>query len=414
MHVLVVTQYFWPENFRINDLVIGLIERGHTVTVLTGLPNYPDGKIFNGYGYYKNLSQNYCGATVLRVPILPRGRGTGINLALNYLSFVFSACMIGPLRCRCKYDLVFIYEPSPVTVALPAILIKRLKKIPIMFWVQDLWPESLTAAGAVSSPTVLNIFGKLVKYIYNRCDRILIASRAFSSSIIQYVEDKGQILYFPQYSEDIYQIVKLATDAPLRSKIPEGFIIMFAGNIGTAQDFGTILSAAAQLREYKDIHFVILGDGRMRKFVENEVSRLHLHDNFHMLGRYPLELMPDFFSLADAMLVTLKKKSIFSLTIPAKIQSYLACGRPVIAALDGEGSRVIEEAAAGVTCIAEDPYELAAAILTMRNTPEPLRRKMGENGLAYYQSNFDRTMLLDRLELWMNQIVQENNRGSSI
>lgn len=413
MHILVVTQYFWPENFRINDLVTGLMERGHKVTVLTGQPNYPDGRFFKGYSFLQNLSQEYAGAKVVRVPILPRGNGSGIRLALNYLSFVLSASAIAPFRCREKYDLTFIFEPSPITVALPALLMRRLKKIPVMFWVQDLWPESLTAAGAVSSPLVLGLVGKLVSFIYNRCDRILVTSRAFGSSIVKYTEDRGQICYFPQYGEDVYRVVELAEDAPERSKVPNGFVVMFAGNIGAAQDFETIISAAHQLRKHKDIHFVIVGDGRMRKWVEEEVSRLQLEKTFHLFGRYPLESMADFFSLADVMLVTLKRDPIFSLTVPAKIQSYLACGRPVLAALDGEGARIIEEAAAGITCPTEDPAALVAAILRMRNTAAEGLCEMGENGLKYYRNNFDRKMLIDRLEEWMKQLVTEKQRGTS-
>ncbi|ACH38642.1 MAG: Glycosyltransferase, group 1 [uncultured bacterium] len=410
MHVLVVTQYFWPENFKINDVVKGLVERGHKVTVLTALPNYPDGSFFKGYRFWGPWSDEYDGARVVRVPILPRGRASGARLALNYLSFVLAASILGPLRCRDRYDVAFIFEPSPVTVALPALFMKRLRGIPVLFWVQDLWPESLAAAGAVVPPFILGAVGKLVSFIYEGCDRILVTSRAFVGPVLQYVVDRGQVRYFPQYGEDAYAVVNLAGDAPERGKIPEGFVVMFAGNIGAAQDFETILGAAQRLRNHKDIHFVIIGDGRMRKWVDEEVAKMELQETFHLLGRYPLEAMAGFFSLADAMLVTLKKEPIFSLTIPAKIQSYLACGRPIVAALDGEGARVIEEAAAGFCCPTEDPSALANAILKMRHTPLEQRRGMGERGLRYYNENFDRTILLDRLEAWMEELRAVDNR----
>lgn len=412
MHVLVVTQYFWPENFKINDLVVGLMDRGHQVTVLTALPNYPDGKFFNGYSAFGRFTEQYRGARVIRVPILPRGSASGARLALNYLSFVVSACLIAPIRCRERYDVAFIFEPSPITVALPALLMKRLRGIPVLFWVQDLWPESLSAAGAVSSSTVLGAVGKMVSLIYRGCDRILVTSRAFVCSIGQYVEDRGQVCYFPQYGEDAYRVVQLPENAPERSKVPNGFVVMFAGNIGAAQDFETIIAAADRLRDQRDIHFLVIGDGRMRKWVEEEVARLGLQETVHLIGRYPMEAMAGFFSLADAMLVILKKEPIFSLTIPAKIQSYLACGRPIVAALDGEGARIIEEAGAGFTCRTEDPTALAAAVLRMRNTSFEARSRMGERGLKYYNDNFDRTKLLDRLEVWMNQVVDENRRGT--
>lgn len=234
----------------------------------------------------------------------------------------------------------------------------------------------------------------------------MVTSRAYISSIVSYVPDRGQILYFPQYGEDVYGVVHLPDDAPERTVVPEGFVVMFAGNIGAAQDFETILSAASLLKDHKDIHFVIIGDGRMRKWVEDEVSRLHLDETFHLLGRYPLESMPRFFSQADAMLVSLKQAPIFALTIPAKLQSYLACGKPVLASLDGEGARIIEEAAAGITCATEDPVALAAAILKMRNMSESERNRMGEYGLEYYRANFDRTILIDRFELWAEELVR--------
>lgn len=413
MHVLVVTQYFWPENFRINDLVAGLVERGHRVTVLTGLPNYPGGSFFKGYGLFGKMTEEYKGAKVVRVPLIPRGNGGGARLAFNYLSFVVSACFFGPLRCREKFDVGFIFEPSPVTVALPAILIKRLRGIPLLFWVQDLWPESLAATGAVTSPRILDMVGKLVKFIYRRCDRILVTSRAFVPSVSRYLEGQEQVLYFPQYGEELYRPITLPSDAPERSLVPVGFIIMFAGNIGEAQDFGTILSAAHRLRGHKHVHFVIIGEGRMRRKVEEEAQRLNLEMNFHFLGSHPLEKMPAFFSLADAMIVTLKKNPVFSLTVPAKIQSYLACGKPIIAALDGEGARIIEEASAGMVCPAENAKELAETILQMSLLPQNKLKEFGNNGLKFYRNNFDRNLLLDRLEVWMKDIACSENRGAA-
>lgn len=181
---------------------------------------------------------------------------------------------------------------------------------------------------------------------------------------------------------------------------------MFAGNIGAAQDFQTIIVTAEKLKGHEDIHWVIVGDGRLREWAESEVRARGLSDNFHFLGRHPLEAMPAFFSHADALLVTLKKEPIFALTIPAKIQSYFACGKPVIAALDGEGAMIVEEAGAGVTCPAESPDELVSAILKMYEIPKSEREKMGMNGRKYYEANFDRDMLLDKLEQWMKELVE--------
>lgn len=411
MNVLIVSQYFWPENFRINDLVQGLCQRGHRVTVLTGLPNYPEGQLFPGYGCFgKKDSEDYCGATVMRVPIVPRGKGGGLRLVLNYLSFAFSASLLAPFRCREKYDVIFVYEPSPITVGLPALVLKRLKKTPILFWVQDLWPESLSATGAVSEPWLLKLVERLVRFIYRGCDRVLVQSEAFVPSIEKLGVDRGHIAYFPNSAEDLYEPVTLPEDAPERSGLPDGFRVMFAGNIGAAQDFGTILGAAEKLKSYSAIHWLILGDGRMLPWVKAQIEERGLGASVHLLGRHGVETMPRYFSLADAMLVTLKKEPIFALTIPSKVQSYLACGRPIIAALDGEGARVIREAAAGVVVPAEDAAGLAEAVLRMYQMEAGTREQMGSNGLRYFRDNFKRAMLLDRLDGWMHEIREKGCR----
>lgn len=406
MNILVVTQYFWPENFLINNLAVGLVERGHNVTVLTGSPNYPNGKFFDGYGYI-NGQQDYRGVNVLRTPLIPRGNGGGLRLALNYISFAVSASIAGPLYCKGKYDLIFVFEPSPITVGIPALILKKMKSVPILFWVQDLWPESLSATGAVKSKTLLTLIERLVKFIYKRCDRILIQSRSFFDSIVQQGGRSDRILYFPNSAENIFN-TSLSSSENV-SSLPEGFKIMFAGNIGAAQDFETILSAAEVLKSYEDIKWIIIGEGRLSEWVQREVATRKLHRTVYLLGRFPLEKMPLFFRMSDVMLVTLKRMPIFALTIPSKIQSYLACGRPIIAALDGEGSKIVDDAGAGFTCPAEAPTALAQAVIKMYEMPKDEREKMGMSGRRYYEANFDRDVLLDKLELWMKELVVSSN-----
>ncbi len=276
-----------------------------------------------------------------------------------------------------------------------------------MFWVQDLWPESVAAAGAVRSKGVLRLIERLVSFIYNRCDRILVTSLAYFSPIKSIVKNPDRILYFPQTSEELYRPITVNLEAPERASMPAGFTVMFAGNIGVAQDFETILSAAENLRVHKDLKWIIIGDGRMRPWVEDQVRRRALEKTIYLLGRHSVEAMPRFFSLADLLLVTLKREPIFSLTIPAKVQSYLACGKPIVAALDGEGARIIEEAEAGIACPAENPAALAEAVLTIYRMSEPDRQKMGMRGRIYYEKHFDRSMLLDRLDIWMRALCKE-------
>jgi len=406
LRILIVSQYFWPEYFPINDLALGLFERGHQVTVLTGIPNYPDGKFFSGYGFFSNTRQNYHGVRVFRAPLLPRGKRGRIRLAINFLSFALSASILAPFYCRGRYDVIFVYEPSPITVGLPALVLKRLKSVPIFFWMQDLWPESLSATGAIKSKRILKMVEVLVRFIYRGCDRILVQSRAFSAHVESLSASPERILYYPNSAEEQYQPIKLDVDAPERSLMPAGFRIMFAGNIGAAQDFATILGAAERLRDYSDIHWIILGDGRMRRWVESKVYQRGLTETVHLLGRYPAEAMPRFFSLADALLVTLRKEPIFELTIPSKVQPYLACGKPVIAALDGEGARIIREAGAGIACSAEDPAALAEAVMEIHSMSELERENMGMRGRDYFEKNFERTMLLELLERWMKEVPE--------
>lgn len=405
LRVLVVTQYFWPENFQINRIASSLRERGHTVTVLTGKPNYPGGKFFDGYSMFGKSSDLYNNIPVIRVPLLPRGSGNGIRLALNYLSFAFCASILGVHQLREEYDVIFTYEPSPITVGLPAIAAKKKKNIPIIFWVLDLWPESISAAGKINNRHILSFFKNIVKFIYRRCDLILVQSESFRSSVEKYGANPKKIKYFPQSTSPIFRPIPKNDSSYEGTLMPHGFKIMFAGNIGEAQDFETIIEAAEELRSNMDIQWIILGDGRRKKWLMDEVNRRNLSDRFHILGAFPEESMPRFFSHADAMLITLRDDPIFSLTIPAKLQSYLACGKPIVAGLNGEGARIVEAAGAGISAPAGNPKELAAAIIQLSRMTDSDRKKLGKNALAYSKAHFDPDNQIDQLEKVMRSMV---------
>ena len=411
MNILIVTQYFWPENFRINDLALALKTKGHQVTVLTGIPNYPDGHFFAGYGLFKKMVEDYYGIKVFRVPLVPRGKSQRWQLALNFLSFAFFASLLAPYYCHGEFDIIFVFEISPITVGIPAIVLKKIKRIPIVFWVLDLWPESLSSTGAIKSIKILRLVGKLVRFIYRYCDRILVSSQGFIPSIVAMGGEPDRIHYFPNWAEALYKpdVVNRTTYNHVR--LPKGFRVMFAGNIGMAQDFTTILTAAEKLKNYSDIHWIIVGDGRMFQWVKRRVYARGLITNVHLLGRYPPEAMPSFFTLADAMLVSLKRTPIFSLTIPGKIQSYLACGKPIIAALDGEGARLVEESGAGLSVPAENADTLAKTVLAMYHMPRVEREMMGKRGITYCESNFECNMLINRLEGWIQNLTKKKNKG---
>ena len=402
MRVLIVSQYFWPETFRINDLVEGLLDRGHEITVLTGLPNYPSGRFASGYGWSGPYRERYGQAEVFRVPVVPRGEGGGALLVINYLSFALSASLLGVWRCRGAYDAILVYEPSPVTVGIPARLVGRLKNAPIFFWVQDIWPESLSATGAVTSPLILKAMEHLVRWIYRGCARVLVQSEAFFKPVARLGIATDRILYFPNSAEAFYRPKppQAPWDGPA---LPAGFRVMFAGNIGAAQSLETILLAADRLRQHQRIHWIVVGEGRLTSWLAGEVSRRRLQDRIHLMGRFPVESMPVWFAQADVMLATLRRDPIFSLTIPAKIQSYMACAKPIVAALDGEGARVVEAAGAGIAVPAEDSVALADAVLRLYALPVSEREAMGKRGRDYFDRHFERNRLLDRLEGWLKE-----------
>jgi len=404
MHVLIVSQYFWPEIFKINDLAEGLIERGHRVTVLTGQPNYPQGQFFPGYGFktrelYKNIE-------IIRSPIIPRGKNR-IQLALNYLSYSLFASIVGMLRCK-RPDVIFVFEPSPITVGLPAIFLKKLKKSPILFWVQDLWPESAIAVGAISAKPIVKSLEKLVHFIYKRCDYILTTSKSFFNSIKKYQVTDNKLKYFPQTCEPFYQPMCYSLNTEEEKLLPKGFRIVFSGNIGIAQDTETVLQAAKLLKDVKEIKWIFIGDGSKRHWLQNEIQQHDLQETIFWVGQHPAESMPRFFACSDALLVLLKKDPVYSLTVPGKIQSYLACAKPIIAALDGEGRQIIEEAHAGLTTHSGDPQALANIVRQMYKLGSDERTHMGLNGRQYFDKHFNRETLLNNLEKWMTELMEKH------
>ena len=396
MNILIISQYFWPENFKINDVAKGLIARGHNVSVLTGLPNYPKGKFFDGYSFPKNKKENYEGITIYRSPVIPRGNGSSVRLFLNYLSLAFLAS-IRVLFIKNKFDRIFVYEASPVTIGIPAIIAKYRFNAPIYFWVQDLWPESITAAGGVKNKYVINLVDNLTRFIYWQSKKILVQSRAFIPYILNQKVNKNKIIYLPNSTEKFYK--KVDPNNKYKKIMPkDGPILMFAGNIGEAQGFDTIIKSASYLNESGvKVNWVILGDGRQRELIEKKITDLGLQKNFFFLGSYPSEEMPYFFVHANAMLVTLKKNLIFSMTIPNKIQSYMACSKPIIANLDGEGGRVILEAECGLVSPSEDFMSFSKSIITFLKLSSDKKEVMGNNARLYFETEFEREKQLDNI-----------------
>ncbi len=404
MKILIVSQYFWPESFRINDLTQELLQRGHSVAVLTGIPNYPAGTVFEGYRKNPKAFDYYSGTRVFRVPMLARGNGA-VRLFLNYLSFVIGACLYGPWRLRGQQaDVIFVFAPSPVTVGLPAILLGWIKRAPVVFWTLDLWPDTLAAIGVLRSPILLGWVGRLVRFIYERCTLVLGQSRGFLPKIAKYCSNANKIRYFPSWTEEIFNEADLlpASEVPVHKGV---FNILFAGNIGEAQDLPAVLNAAESLRHNTAIRWLIVGDGRISVWLHDEVARRGLQSNVLLLGRFPVERMPSFYAHADVLLVSLKKDPVFSLTIPGKVQSYLMAGVPILGMLDGEGAQVIKDSNAGLVCAAGNSEGLVSAVLEMLSMSVDQRKLLGMNGHDYAQKEFGRGLLIDQLEVLLHEAV---------
>ena len=412
MRLLIVSQYFWPENFRINDLAMELSRRGHEVVVVTGLPNYPDGHVFEEFRKDPEHFSRYEVVEVIRVPLIPRGRGS-VRLMLNYLSFAVSASILGAWKLRGRnFDVVFANQLSPVTVGFPAALLAWLKKAPMAMWVLDLWPDTLHALGVIRSPRLLELVGRMVALIYRRCNLILAQSRSFVPKIRQLARPNQAVEYLPSWAEDAYRYDSV-TPAPEVPILDGSFDVMFAGNIGESQDFPCILDAAEKLREHAHIRWLIVGDGRMAPWVRQEIRSRGLEIQVLMLGRYPMERMPSFFMRADALLVTLADEPIFAMTIPGKLQSYLTAGVPIVAALNGEGAELLRSAQAGLAAPAGDAGGLAEAVLQLSRMPLEQRKEMGRNGLALSQREFNRQMVIDRIERMLDSLSRRTPQGQA-
>jgi glycosyltransferase involved in cell wall biosynthesis len=398
MRILIVTQYFWPENFKINSLSIELKNKGHDIFVLTGLPNYPVGKISKNYSFWKNNDEVWNGIKIYRSKLIPRFSGKGIHLFFNYISFAIFSSIKALFLKEKKPDLIFVYEPSPVTVGIPAIVAKnKFGNVPIFFWVQDLWPDSLKDTGAFNNKYILKLADKFTRYIYNNSKIILVQSEAFIDYIIKQGVSSNKIKYFPNPTENFYNVVKINEE--YSNLLPKGFNLIFAGNIGEAQSFDTLIDAAVKLKELNyPIYWNILGDGRAKNNLEQKITKLNLTDNFIFKGSFNSEEMPLFFACADGLIVSLKKSKIFSLTIPAKVQSYLACGRPIIGSIDGEGARIINDAWAGYVSPSEDVDSLVINIIKLYNLTEEERARFGHNGRTYFEREFSMEILINKLE----------------
>ncbi|MCU7806360.1 MAG: glycosyltransferase family 4 protein [Candidatus Thiodiazotropha sp. (ex Semelilucina semeliformis)] len=392
MKLLIITQYFWPETFIINELARQLSHDDHTVTVLTGKPNYPDGKIYEGYQSSGILSEKTPhGIQVHRVPLRPRYTSGKKNLILNYLSFLYSGLIRFPRLIRGqRYDAILFFAPSPMTSAITAIPIKYLTKSHLAIWIQDLWPQSLSATGHVSNTLILFFIKQIVRLIYRFADTLLIQSKAFSQPVSELAE-ADKIVYYPNFSRTNTMPVETAGEQlpqTILQTLKQNFCLVFSGNLGTAQALDTLLEAAEHLQDLTDLRILLVGSGSMSERIEEIIRESQLR-NLILTGRLAIEMMPPLYHYAEGLLVLLKDEEIFSYTVPSKVQAYLAAAKPILASINGETARIIDEAGAGLTSRAEDASGLANSIRKLYHSTPEERTAMGRRGHEYFLQHFE-------------------------
>lgn len=398
-HILVISQVFYPEQFRINDMCCEWIKRGYKVTVLTGIPNYPQGKFYDGYGLFKKRNENWNGIEIIRIPVIPRGNNS-IGLILNYLSFPISG-FLWKIFTKIKADYVFMFETSPMTQCVIGVWYAKKHKIPLYLYAQDLWPENVEVVTGIHSPIVIEPIQRMVDYIYRNCTEIFVTSPSFVRAVcdrkVRVPEEK--VHYWPQYAEEFYVPMKKAAV----KEIPdvETFKIMFTGNVGYAQGLDVLPRTAQILKETgKKVLFCIVGEGRYLEEFKAEIKKLDTEEMFCLIPRQPATEIPRLLAASDAAFLSFMETKLFEMTIPAKLQSYMACGMPVLAAASGESKRVIKEADCGICSPSGNADALAASITKMMQLSTNDLNKMGKNARDYFEENFEKQKLMDKIQMY--------------
>ncbi|MFC5871301.1 Glycosyltransferase involved in cell wall bisynthesis [Chryseobacterium arachidis] len=393
--VLIVTQNFYPENFKSNDVAFELKKKGYDVTVLTGIPNYPQGKYYPGYGLFKKRVETVEGIKVYRCLQIPRGKKyTKFLLPSTYLSFMFFGSLWAIyLSLFKKFDSIFVHQVSPITQTLPAIIVKKMQKKPLILWVLDLWPDAFISGSGIDNKTIILWLGKYVDFSYKNSDKILISSKGFKESIVERIGDDHKIQYFPNWAEDTFQGAVKHTIPSL----PDGFKIMLAGNLGVSQNLENIMYAALKLKN-ENVRWIILGDGSRKEWMENFVKENSLQDSVFLMGKHPVETMPAFYENADIMLLSLNNKyDDLKKVVPARLQSYMAAGKPVLGFIEGAATDVIKEADCGYTVNPDDIDGLVDLIqnkLVQNSHQLPL---LGSNGKTYFDTYFTKQKCINNL-----------------
>lgn len=399
MRILLVAQNFYPENFKSNDIAFELPKYGHEVDVLTGIPNYPEGKFYKGYSWFKKKKEKVKGVSITHVLILPRGKGK-IGLALNYLSFCFFASIRAIfIAFFNRYDCIIVQQTSPIIQAYPAIIIKKTQRIPLYMWVLDIWPDSMISGSGICNKTIISAVDHSVRYIYRHCDKILISSRGFAELITSKGVNADKLIFFPNWCDDFSNMPRIRIP-----ELPTGFIIMMAGNLGGAQRLDSVMKVVLEIRNIEEVKWVLVGDGSKKKWVEEFIKDHHLENTVFAIGRFPFEAMPSFYSSADAMLLSLKADfPHLKAVIPARLISYMSAARPVIALADGAVADIIRESDCGFAVPADDYNGLSDIIKNEILTNKKNFEKKGANGRGYFEKYFTKETCISHL----NDIISQ-------
>jgi len=396
MNILIISQYFYPENFRINDLANYFIEKEHDITVLTGYPNYPNGKLFEGYSLFKNGFELYNKIKIYRTPIVPRG-GSRFQLIINYLSFFISASFSLHKTANKHFDVILVYEPSPITVMIPAIIAKKKLKVPLYFWLLDLWPDSLIATKTTSNKIVIKSIDKLVSYFYCQSDKILISSSYFKEHILERNGKNEQLMYFPNWADKELEESSLIGTNLLPFSLPDGFKVIFAGNVGESQDFETLIEVAKYLKNFEDIKFIIIGEGRKLKWLKEQILSNKLEDRIFLFGSVTIDKVFPILNKADILYLSLRNERIFESTVPGKLQTYLLAGKPIVSAVNGETFKFVKENKVGIACFSGNISEISKAILEIKNMTHERIEEINKNNKKLYWKKFSRSEILNGL-----------------
>ena len=401
--LLVVTQHFWPENFRINDIVEGFLQDGLEVDVLCGLPNYPKGEWFDGYGPQGPWEEHFHGAQVFRAKEWPRKGNTSINIFLNYVSWPLYAWAALD-RLPGGYDAVFCFNTSPVLMCWPAIRYAKKHRIPFTNYVLDLWPENLYSVLPVQNRVLRSIAQGVSDWLYRRCDRLIAMSAPLQQRLCQRTGKPAQaVAAIPQYCEDFYAVPQ--HDPALEARFAGRFNLVFTGTFTPAQSLDFVLRAVLEARAAgaEGLHLLLVGDGMSRESLQNLAQELQAGDAVTFYGSVPAAEVPKFTALADALLISLSDSPDLGLTVPGKLASYMAAGKPVVASMNGAGAEAVAESGGGLVSPACDVHALAENLLALYRMPAEQRAVLGARSKAYYEAHYRRAELLRRLETFILQ-----------